>query len=531
MLQVRDLSVEVGGRLTLVDATFSIRPGDKVGLVGRNGAGKTSLLKVLAGETPKAGGVVLRRGGLGYLPQDPRPQGKGVESTALSHVLSGRGLDEAMQRLEKLRIKVDEDPSERNVARFSRAEDAFRGEGGYSAEAEVRRICAGLGLTPNRVDLPLTVLSGGERRRVELARILFAGSDLLMLDEPTNHLDVDAKSWLMGFLRTYRGALLVVSHDLDLLDEAITRVLHLDEGTMVEYKGTYSQYREARKRDEERLAKQAARQQAEIKRLSTLADSMRHSTETRARQAQSIDTRVERLRRDAVSGPAKERRYAMRFPTPPHAGRVVLEVERLTKSYGGPPVFSDVDFAVERGERLLIMGLNGAGKTSLLRILAGVNSHDSGQFRFGHGVSAGYYAQEHENIVAGRDVMTHMREAGAGTLTEQELRSLLGMMGLSGEIAFQDASTLSGGEKTKLSLAQLVAGKHNLLLLDEPTNNLDPPSRDAVADALGSWPGAMVIVSHDAGFVESLGPERVLLLPDGDLDYWSDDLLDLVSLA
>jgi ATPase subunit of ABC transporter with duplicated ATPase domains len=258
---------------------------------------------------------------------------------------------------------------------------------------------------------------------------------------------------------------------------------------------------------------------------------MRHSTENRARKAQTLDSRVERMRTQAVSGPAKERRYLMRFPPPPHAGRVVLEVDNLTKSYGGPPVFAKVDFAVEKGERLLIMGLNGAGKTSLLRILAGQTTPDTGTLTFGHGVSAGYYAQEHEGIKAGVDVMTHMREMAEPGTTEQGIRNLLGMMGLSGEIAFQDASTLSGGEKTKLSLAQLVAGRHNLLLLDEPTNNLDPPSRDAVAAALGSWPGAMVIVSHDAGFVESLGPERVLLMPDGDLDYWSDDLLELVSLA
>ena len=534
MLQVRELSVEVGGRLTLVDATFTIRAGDKVGLVGRNGAGKTSMLKVMAGEAPAAGGVVLRRGALGYLPQDPRPQGSGVESTALSHVLSGRGLDEAVQRVEKLRLQVEEDPSERNVARFARAEDAFRSDGGYSAEAEVRRICAGLGLQADRVDLPLTVLSGGERRRVELARILFAGSDLLLLDEPTNHLDVDAKSWLMGFLRSYRGALLVVSHDLELLDEAITRVLHLDEGTMVEYKGTYSQYRDARRKDEERQAKVAARQAAEISRLSTLADQLRHSTQKMARKAQTLDSRVDRMRAVAVTGPRRERRYAMRFPTPPHSGRVALEVTSLTKSYGGgAPVFEDVSFAVEKGERLLIMGLNGAGKTSLLRILAGQSEADAGEVVFGHGVTTGYYAQEHENIRAGVDVMSHMREMALLELglTEQDLRNLLGMMGLSGDIAFQDAATLSGGEKTKLSLTQLVAGRHNLLLLDEPTNNLDPPSRDAVAEALGSWPGAMVIVSHDTGFVEALGPERVLLLPDGTLDYWSDDLLDLVSLA
>ena len=530
MLQASGLGVEVGGRLVVDEASFTVRAGDKVGLVGRNGAGKTSLLKVVAGEAQAAAGRALRRGALGYLPQEPRPEGAGVDATALSHILSGRGLDDAQRRLEKLRLAVEEDPSERNVRRFSRAEDDFRSDGGYAAEAEVRRIVAGLGLAADRVDLPIAVLSGGERRRVELARILFAGSDVLLLDEPTNHLDTDAKAWLMSFLRSYRGALLVVSHDLELLDEAITRVLHLEDGRLADYRGTYSQYRTARARDEERLAKLAVRQQAEIHRLSSLADAMRHSTAKRARKAQTLDTRVARLRREAVGPPARERRYAVRFPPPPHSGRVSLVVDRLVKGYGGPPVIEDVSFDVGRGERLLVMGLNGAGKTTLLRILAGVIGGDGGEVVFGHGVSTGYYAQEHEGITSDASVLAHMQAIGTA-LSDQELRALMGMLGLSGDIAFQDAGTLSGGEKTKLALAQLVAGRHNLLLLDEPTNNLDPPSREAVARALAGWPGSMVLVSHDAGFVEALAPQRVLLLPEGQLDYWSDDLLDLVSLA
>jgi ATPase subunit of ABC transporter with duplicated ATPase domains len=373
------------------------------------------------------------------------------------------------------------------------------------------------------------VLSGGERRRVELARILFAGSEVLLLDEPTNHLDSDATAWLMGFLAGYRGALLVVSHDLNLLDEAITRVLHLDEGTMVEYKGTYSQYRTARAADEERLTRLAERQQAEIHRLGTLADAMRHQTAKRARVAKSLDKRVSRMRASAVSGPARERRYRVRFPEPPHSGRVTLEASGLAKSYGGPAVFEDIGFTVERGRRLLIMGLNGAGKTSLLRILAGETSSTAGSFRLGVGVSLGYYAQEHEGIRAGASVLEHLKEQSSGP--EVELRALLGMFGISGEMAFQDAGTLSGGEKTKLALAQLVAGRHNLLLLDEPTNNLDPPSREAIGQALGSWPGAMVLVSHDTGFVSELEPDEVLLMPEGTIDAWSDDLLELVSMA
>jgi ATPase subunit of ABC transporter with duplicated ATPase domains len=529
VLQVRGVSVEVGGRFTLEDGSFTIAPGDKVGLVGRNGAGKTSLMRVLGGEAPPAAGHVVKHGQLGYLNQDPRVGPKDAGTTALTHVLSGRGLDDAAQRLEKLRLTMEEDPSERNVARYARAQEQFEAAGGYSAESEVRRIIAGLGLTADRADLSITVLSGGERRRVELARILFAGSDILLLDEPTNHLDVDAKNWLMGFLRSYRGALLVVSHDLDLLDEAITRVLHLDEARLVEYKGTYSQYRTARAADEERLGRLAERQQAEIKRLSTLADSMRGQTAKRARVAKSLDKRVERMATKAVSGPARERQYHVKFPSPPHCGRVVLEVEGLTKGYGGPPVFSDVEFALERGERLLVLGLNGAGKTSMLRILAGVTEADAGDVRFGFGVSAGYYAQEHEGIRRGESVLVHMQEQA--NAPDVELRSLLGMFGITGDMAFQDAGTLSGGEKTKVALAQLVAGRHNLLLLDEPTNNLDPPSREAIGQALSAWPGAMLIVSHDPEFVAELAPSRVLMMPDGTLDYWSDDLLDLVAMA
>jgi ATPase subunit of ABC transporter with duplicated ATPase domains len=529
VLQVRDLAVEVGGRFTLSDASFSLHAGDKVGLVGRNGAGKTSMLKVLGGAAPAAQGVVLRPPRIGYLPQDPPPRGSGLDGSALAHVLSGRGLDTEAMRIEQLRARVDDDPSPRNVRAFANAEDAFRSAGGYAAESEVRRISAGLGLANDRLDLAISALSGGERRRVELARILFAGSDLLLLDEPTNHLDIDAKSWLMSFLRSYRGALLVISHDLELLDQAITRVLHLDEGELIEYKGTYSQYLVAREADEERQAKIAARQEGEIRRLRSLADSMRHQTEKRARIAKTLDHRVEKIVANKVEAKKSDRTMRVKLPEPERAGRVVLEVDDLAKAFGPKVVFEDVSFAVERGERLLVLGLNGAGKTTLLRSIIGELEPELGDVRLGHQVSLGYYAQEHERITPGRDVITHIREESG--LADQYLRGLLGMFGLRGDLVFQDAGTLSGGEKTKLALAMLVAQRHNLLLLDEPTNNLDPPSRTAIGSALREWKGAMLLVSHDTEFVTELAPDRVLLMPDGVVDYWNDDFLELIELA
>ncbi len=538
MLQAQGLAVEVGGRLVVESADFTVMSRDKVGLVGRNGAGKTSLFRVLGGEAEPAGGRVARSGAFGYLPQDPRIAGVLDGRTAVSHILSGRGIDAEMERIEKLRIAMEERPDERNVARYTRAEELFRTNGGYAADSEARSIAAGLGLDTTRVDAAIGVLSGGERRRVELARILFAGSDVLCLDEPTNHLDIDAKEWLMGFLRAYRGALLVISHDLVLLDEAITRVLHLDRpredavGTIVEYKGTYSQYLAARAADEERQATLAIRQAKERARMQRFVDRF-GAKATKASLAHSMEKRIARLDAERVEAPKGDKVLRVRFPPPPAPGRTVVTATGLAKSYSGPPVFEDVAFDLGRGERLLVLGLNGAGKTSLLRILAGETVPDRGVVAFGHHVTVGYYAQEHDNLRTDETLLENIRrEVPTGVqLTETELRGLLGMFGLSGEKVFQEAGTLSGGEKTKLALAMLMVGRNNVLLLDEPTNNLDPGSRKAVTDALREWPGAVILVSHDTEFVEQLAPTKVLVMPDGELDYFSSGWLDLVALA
>lgn len=538
MLQAKGVAVEVGGRVLVEDVALTIMPKEKVGLVGRNGAGKTSLFKVLGGAAEAAGGTILRKGGFGYLPQDPRIDGVPDTRSAVTHVLSGRGIDEQLDRIEQLRQAMELDPNERNVNRYSRAQEQFADQGGYAAESEARSIMAGLGLPPDRMELPIGVLSGGERRRVELSRILFAGSDLLLLDEPTNHLDVDAKNWLLNFMRNYRGALLVISHDLDLLDEAITRVVHLDRpnedslGQVFEYKGTYSQYRTAREKDEIRLAKVAAQQAKEIARLQAVVDRF-GAKATKAAMAHSKEKQIARLESQRVEAGPGDRQLRVRFPDPPPCGATVIRAEHMSKAYGGPPIFEDVSFDLGRGERLLVLGLNGAGKTSLLRILAGETTANLGDFEFGHQVNVGYYAQEHDNLRGEKSLLDNIRAEVPADLvyTETQLRALLGMMGLSGEKVYQPSGTLSGGEKTKLALAMLMVGRNNLLLLDEPTNNLDPPSRQAVADALTGWKGSIIFVSHDTEFVEQLSPTKVLLMPDGQVDYFSEDWLDLVSLA
>ena len=536
MLQARNLRIEAGGTTLLDGVSFTVRARDKVGLVGRNGAGKTTLLKVLAGAGVPASGVVHHTGGLGYLPQDPRLDGVPDDVTALTHVLSGRGLDEAATRLEKLRLAIEEDPSERNVDRFSRAEEQFGMDGGYRAEAEIRRLAAGLGLADDRLDLPIGVLSGGERRRVELVRILFAGSDLLLLDEPTNHLDTDAKEWLLGFLRDYRGALLVISHDLDLLDEAITRVLHLDRGgheevgTMAEYKGTYSQYLAQRAKDED-PAGQAGRRAGQGDRPAPdPGRPLRRQGHQGVDGAQPREAhRAHQGRRGRGPGPAGPAAGPLprAAPARPHRarGRGPGEGLRRQRRVRRPHLRRRPRRALPRH------GLQRRRQDEPApRARRRDREPTRGEVRPGLAVSIGYYAQEHEGIDPGRTLLDHVRASSTG-LDETELRGLLGMFGLTGDKVFQAAGTLSGGEKTKLALAQLVGGRHNVLLLDEPTNNLDPGSREAIAHALADWPGTIILVSHDTDFVRDLQPDRALLMPDGQVDHWSDGLLELVALA
>jgi len=538
MLQVQNVTVEVGGKNVVQGATFTVMARDKVGIVGRNGAGKTSMFRVLGGENDPAAGKVMRSGAFGYLSQDPRTSPEQEARSAIGHVLSGRNIDSDLARLEKLRVVMEKDPSDKNVAKFSKAEEEFTLKGGYSAESEARSIAAGLGLKEDRLDLALGVLSGGERRRVELARILFAGSDMLLLDEPTNHLDIDAKTWLLNFLRNYKGALLVISHDLELLDEAITRVIHLDRpdeddtGMVYEYRGTYTQYKRSRAEDESRAEKKASLQAKEVARLQEVVDRF-GAKASKATMAHSIEKRIARIEGESSGVRKKDRALTVKFPPPPQSGITVVTTKGLSKGYGGPAIFEDVSFDLGRGERLLVLGLNGAGKTSLLRILAGATHANIGDIEWGYKVEVGYFAQEHDTIDPNQSLIWHMRrELPAGSaLTETQMRALLGMFGLQGSKVFQESGSLSGGEKTKLALAMLMVGRNNVLLLDEPTNNLDPASREAVADALESWPGSIIMVSHDEEFVQRLKPTKVILMPDGQVDYFSKEWLDLVSLS
>ena len=543
MIVTNDFEVRVGAR-TLLDAPgqhLRVQPGDRIGLVGRNGAGKTTTMRILAGETEPYGGSVTRSGPIGYLPQDSR-EGN-IEQTARERVLSARGLDDIKRRMAKqqeiMETATDDKHRDKTIRKFSRLEEEYHGLGGYEADAECAQICDNLGLPQRILDQQLKTLSGGQRRRVELAQILFAASSgegksqtTLLLDEPTNHLDADSITWLRGFLAKHEGGLVMISHDVELLEAVVNKVWFLDavRGEADVYNMGFKKYLDARATDEARRRRERANAEKKASALKKQAAKL-GAKATKAAAAKQMLARADRMMNQLDDVRVADKVAHIEFPEPAPCGKTPMNAHGLTKMYGSLEVFAGVDLAIDKGSRVVVLGYNGAGKTTLLKLLAGVERTDGeGGIVTGHGLRIGYFAQEHDTIDPDKTVWENTIEAcpDAG---QQDLRGLLGAFMFSGDKLEQPAGTLSGGEKTRLALATLVSSRANVLLLDEPTNNLDPQSREQVLEALGTYTGAVVLVTHDPGAVKALKPERVIIMPDGDEDLWNDEYMEIVELA
>ena len=532
MLSVHDLELRVGARLLMDEVSFRVDRGDKIGLVGRNGAGKTTLTKTLAGELQPAAGRIDRTGEVGYLPQDPRSGNP--EDLARTRILDARGLGTIVLGMAKSMEDMaspDESVSSAAMKKYGNLEERFIALGGYAAEAEAASIASNLSLPDHILDQKLSTLSGGQRRRIELARILFSGADTMLLDEPTNHLDADSVVWLREFLKGFQGGLIVITHDVALVEETVNKVFYLDANrqTIDQYNMGWKNYHKQRAADEERRKKERVNAEKKAGVLTTQAAKF-GAKASKAAAAHQMVARAEKLLAGLDEVRSVERVAKLRFPDPSPCGRTPLMASNLSKSYGSLEIFTAVDLAIDRGSKVVILGFNGAGKTTLLRMLAGVDEPDTGRIEPGHGLRIGYYAQEHETIDVKRTVLENMVSSSL-SITEMEARRVLGSFLFTGDDGHKLAGVLSGGEKTRLALAMIVVSGANVLLLDEPTNNLDPASREEILGALASYSGAVVLVSHDEGAVEALNPERVLILPDGIEDHWNKDYAELISLA
>ena len=532
VLNVQDLEIRVGARVLMEGVNFRVASGDKIGLVGRNGAGKTTLTKTLAGETNPTKGSISHSGEIGYLPQDPRAGDPTM--LARTRILDARGLGTiALGMHESSLAMADPDPkiSAAAMKKYGRLTDEFNGLGGYSAEAEAASIASNLKLPDHILDQALSTLSGGQRRRIELARILFSAAEMMILDEPTNHLDADSVAWLREFVKNYKGGVIIISHDIELVGETVNRVFYLDANRMMIdiYNMNWKNYLLQRTADADRRKKERSNAEKKASTLQLQAAKF-GAKASKAAAAHQMVARAEKLLSGLDAVRAVERVAKLRFPEPAPCGRTPLMAKDLSKSYGSLEIFTAVDLAIDRGSKVVILGLNGAGKTTLLRMLAGVDESDTGSIEPGHGLRIGYYAQEHETIDVNRSVLENM-VSSSPSITEMEARRVLGSFLFTGDDSTKPAGVLSGGEKTRLALAMIVVSGANVLLLDEPTNNLDPASREEILDALAHYAGAVVLVSHDEGAVQALNPERVLIMPEGTEDHWNKDYLDLIELS
>jgi ATP-binding cassette subfamily F protein 3 len=506
MLRVEKIALARGGRDLFADLSFTLNPGDRIGLVGANGAGKSSLLRVIAGQiAPDAGEVAPGRGErVGYLPQDGLVHaGRTLfEEAAAGMTTLGRWRTEIEAALADLAHLAPEDPRHAEaLARHDRAEAAFRALGGYAMEATVSRVLRGLGFADRDFGRDCAEQSGGWQMRIALAKLLLESPEILLLDEPTNHLDIEARTWLEHFLGAYSGAVVVVSHDRAFLDRVASQIWELEAGKLTGFAGNFSRYLAERELRLARLRQAFEEQEAEIRRQELFIRRFRAKA-TKAAQVQSRLKALDRIER--IELPATQERIRFRFPPAPRSGPTLIRLDGATKRYGSRAVLEKVHLTVARGERICLAGPNGAGKSTLLRILAGREPLDDGDLHPDPRARIGYFAQDQaEELPADTTVLAAAKEAAPGAPLAQ-VRSLLGALLFRGDDVDKPCRVLSGGERSRLALCRILLQEANVLLLDEPTNHLDLEGKETLEVALRHYDGAVVFVSHDRDFVGAL---------------------------
>lgn len=530
MISLDHVSKFYGRQDLLRDVSFSIHPGERIALVGVNGAGKTTLFKILMGEKEPDQGQVHRKKGLrlGDLPQEVvELKGK----TVLQQVLDVESkVQEVTAEFKKITRRLDKtsDPAEMELLADRQSHLLLEMErlGAYDLESRAKQVLAGLGFKEDSLQAPVETLSGGWIMRVALARILFSQPDLMLLDEPTNHLDLDSLLWLETFLQNTSSALLLISHDRAFLDRVVQKTFELEKGTLTAFTGNYSQYLIEKQK---RIQLQEAafdNQQEKIRQLEDFIARNR-SRKDRAKQVQSRIKTLEQLER--IPSPSVERRISFHFPEPERAGKIMLELAGISKSYGNNRLYQNLDLTINREDRIAVLGPNGAGKSTLLKIMAGFVSPDSGDRRLGHKVKMSYFAQHQLEQLEGSHTVWQEAATVAGDRTYGTLRNLLAAFLFREEDIEKKVSVLSGGEKSRLVILKMLLSGANFLLFDEPTNHLDIPSREVLEEALQSFAGTICLITHDRHLINALA-NKVLYVRDGNLELFPGNYRDFEEI-
>jgi ATP-binding cassette, subfamily F, member 3 len=523
MLQLVNLSKDYSGRTLFANISWHLRKGERVALIGENGAGKSTLMKIIAGlEESSSGDLQLAKGAkAAYLPQDGIvSSGRMLFHEARSALSELLVLEDELHRLGQQLEQLPHDSAEHGsvLRRYGELQEQFRHRGGYTMEAEIGAVLKGLGFSPQDLHRDCGEFSGGWQMRIALARLLLQKPDVLLLDEPTNHLDIEARNWLEQYLCSYTGSVILVSHDRFFMDQVCSRIVEVWNHTIADYHCSYSTYLLQREERVSALREAKRLQDEEVQKTEDFIRRFRYQ----ANKAAQVQSRIKQLEKvERIELPPERKKIHFQFPDAPKSGRIVLELQGLTRSYGNNVVLNKVDLTVEKGERLALVGHNGAGKSTLMAVLAG-GKYQEGSLKPGHNVVADYFAQDQANVLDSDKTAYDELYSDCPYEMVPKLRDILGAFLFSGDDIHKKVGVLSGGERNRLALAKMLLRPSNLLLMDEPTNHLDLFSKEVLLDALKRFDGTLVFVSHDRYFVNGLAT-RVVEVGEGRLtDYYGD---------